>query len=260
MLPTPPRSRVLSILALCLTLAAFPLGALANHDFADVPDSNIYHADIDALADSGVTTGCGGGNFCPSAYVTREQMAAFMNRLGALGPGKVPVVNADELDGLTSGQFARSDVPMIGRYNCIGKAALQPSISGTSYALVNNGRYSLAGAITFNCPVLLPDGATVLALRAGVFDESATLAVPNCGLLRYPVLASGSPVFLAITNGSGAADTPGDITLEDLIITDAVIDNALYAYEAECSLGGASSFLRLNGISIEYTVSGLAVP
>jgi hypothetical protein len=88
------------MLALALTLVAFPIGTLASHDFTDVPDSNIYHADISALADSGVTTGCGGGNFCPGAFVTREQMAAFMNRLGALSVGKVPVVNATSVDGL----------------------------------------------------------------------------------------------------------------------------------------------------------------
>ncbi len=98
--------RSLTVVALALTLVSFPLGALASHDFLDVPDSNAFHADISALAASGVTTGCGGGNYCPSAFVTREQMAAFMNRLGALGPGKTPVVNAAELGGLDSTAFA----------------------------------------------------------------------------------------------------------------------------------------------------------
>ncbi|HEX2766163.1 MAG TPA: S-layer homology domain-containing protein [Candidatus Limnocylindria bacterium] len=75
-------------------LLAFPLGVLASHQFTDVPDSNPFHNDIDALVDSGVTSGCGGGKYCPSSNVTRGQMAAFLNRLGALGPGKTPVVNA----------------------------------------------------------------------------------------------------------------------------------------------------------------------
>jgi len=35
------------------------------------------------LAASGVTAGCGGGNFCPDAPVTRAQMATFLSR--ALG-------------------------------------------------------------------------------------------------------------------------------------------------------------------------------
>ena len=77
-----------------VALLAFPLGVIASHQFSDVPDSNPYHADIDAVADAGVTTGCGGGKYCPAAFVTREQMAAFMNRLGALGAGKTPVTNA----------------------------------------------------------------------------------------------------------------------------------------------------------------------
>jgi hypothetical protein len=79
---------------------AFPLGVIASHQFSDVPTTSPYHTDIDALADNGITTGCGAGIYCPKAFVTREQMAAFMNRLGALSPGKAPVVNADKVDGV----------------------------------------------------------------------------------------------------------------------------------------------------------------
>ncbi len=48
--------------------------------FGDVPDSNIFHDDISAIAKAGVTTGCTTGLFCPSANVSREAMAAFMHR------------------------------------------------------------------------------------------------------------------------------------------------------------------------------------
>jgi hypothetical protein len=57
-----------------------------------------------------VTAGCGSGNYCPKANVTREQMAAFLNRLGALAPGKTPVVNADRVDGLDSSAFLRASI------------------------------------------------------------------------------------------------------------------------------------------------------
>jgi hypothetical protein len=77
---------------------AVPMGVLASHQFTDVPDDYPYHADIDALVDSGVTGGCGGGKYCPASFVTRGQMAAFLNRLGALGPGKTPVANAATVD------------------------------------------------------------------------------------------------------------------------------------------------------------------
>lgn len=89
------RPRGVLLAALAAAALAFPLGVLASHQFTDVPDSNPFHADIDAIADAGVTTGCGGGKYCPSANVTRAEMAAFMNRLGALQAGKTPVVNAN---------------------------------------------------------------------------------------------------------------------------------------------------------------------
>jgi hypothetical protein len=51
--------------------------------FGDVPASHLYFRAIEALAASGVTGGCGNGNFCPSQNVTRGEMAAFLAR--ALG-------------------------------------------------------------------------------------------------------------------------------------------------------------------------------
>lgn len=76
-------SRRLTIVGATIVLAlAAPLGVVLAAHFNDVPDSHLFHDDIAALAASGVTTGCGGGNFCPDQFVTRGQMAAFLNRLG----------------------------------------------------------------------------------------------------------------------------------------------------------------------------------
>jgi hypothetical protein len=85
-----------------------PASALASHRFSDVPDSNKFHNAISAIADAGITTGCGGTKYCPNGLVTRGQMAAFLSRLGALQPGSTPKVNADKLDGIDSTGFARS--------------------------------------------------------------------------------------------------------------------------------------------------------
>jgi hypothetical protein len=99
---------VLMTLAIALAIG-MPVGfVLASHQFGDVPSTNQFHGDIDAIADAQVTTGCGGGNFCPDGVVTREQMAAFMNRLGALSPGKIPVVNARRLDGYGVNEIVRA--------------------------------------------------------------------------------------------------------------------------------------------------------
>jgi hypothetical protein len=51
--------------------------------FGDVPASDPGFQYIEALAASGITGGCGGGNFCPDATLTRRQMAVFLAK--ALG-------------------------------------------------------------------------------------------------------------------------------------------------------------------------------
>jgi hypothetical protein len=46
--------------------------------FGDVPQNAFAAAWIEALANEGITGGCGGGNFCPATPVRRDQMAAFL--------------------------------------------------------------------------------------------------------------------------------------------------------------------------------------
>jgi serine protease len=48
--------------------------------FADVPCNHWAAAWIEELADQGVTTGCGSGNYCPDGLVDRSQMAIFLLR------------------------------------------------------------------------------------------------------------------------------------------------------------------------------------
>jgi hypothetical protein len=83
------RSWRLGIVLAAAVALAVPAGVIAGHVFNDVPDSSPFHTDIAALGLAGVTTGCGGGNFCPSDGITREQEAAFLHR----GLGRV---SADE--------------------------------------------------------------------------------------------------------------------------------------------------------------------
>ncbi|HET8645603.1 MAG TPA: Ig domain-containing protein, partial [Vicinamibacteria bacterium] len=52
--------------------------------FADVPASSPFCRWIEELARRGVVGGCGGGNYCPSSPVTREQMAVFISATFAL--------------------------------------------------------------------------------------------------------------------------------------------------------------------------------
>jgi hypothetical protein len=46
--------------------------------FGDVPTGSAYFRFVEALAASGITGGCGGGDFCPDSPLTRAQMAVFL--------------------------------------------------------------------------------------------------------------------------------------------------------------------------------------
>jgi hypothetical protein len=48
--------------------------------FLDVPNDYWAASFIQRLASAGITVGCGGGNYCPLASVTRDQMAIFLLR------------------------------------------------------------------------------------------------------------------------------------------------------------------------------------
>jgi hypothetical protein len=69
--------------------------------FGDVPANAFAAAWIEELANLGVTSGCGGGNYCPNQTVTRRQMSTFLLKT-KLGAAHTPPAAA--------GVFA--DVPM----------------------------------------------------------------------------------------------------------------------------------------------------
>lgn len=54
-----------------------PAPAMAT--FGDVPVGHQQFQFVEALVAAGITAGCGGGNFCPDAPLTRGQMAVFLS-------------------------------------------------------------------------------------------------------------------------------------------------------------------------------------
>lgn len=60
------------------------VGPAPTHaSYGDVPTGHLFFRHIEALAASGITAGCGGGDFCPDRPLTRGQMAVFLAK--ALG-------------------------------------------------------------------------------------------------------------------------------------------------------------------------------
>jgi hypothetical protein len=65
--------------------------ACTTPTFPDVPCSSIFAPWIEDLVNRGITIGCGGGLYCPTSPVTREQMAVFLLRsVGVLGDTLAP--------------------------------------------------------------------------------------------------------------------------------------------------------------------------
>ncbi|WP_345296978.1 S-layer homology domain-containing protein, partial [Candidatus Villigracilis affinis] len=60
--------------------SAYTPPAATGTVFADVPLGSFAADWIEQLALEGVTAGCGGGNYCPEATITRAQMAIFLLR------------------------------------------------------------------------------------------------------------------------------------------------------------------------------------
>ncbi len=74
-------------------------------DYLDVPPSNPFHDDIVTVAQAGITAGCGGGNYCPIAPVTRAQMAVFLLK-AKFGAAHVPPVSSQLFNDVPPGSFA----------------------------------------------------------------------------------------------------------------------------------------------------------
>jgi hypothetical protein len=85
----PRQLKLRHVIGVAVVTALFmgPVSAFASHQFPDVPDSNLFHDQIDWMSDTGITTGFPDGTFKPNANVTRGQMSAFMFRLYNLQAG-----------------------------------------------------------------------------------------------------------------------------------------------------------------------------
>jgi hypothetical protein len=76
------RGQMASFLARALKLPA------TSTDYFDDDTGLSHEANINRIAEAGVTVGCGGGRYCPTGLVTRAQMASFLARALDLPPTK----------------------------------------------------------------------------------------------------------------------------------------------------------------------------
>ncbi|HEY7113259.1 MAG TPA: FG-GAP-like repeat-containing protein, partial [Thermoanaerobaculia bacterium] len=83
-------------------------------DFADVPPSHLFHGAIAKILRAGITTGCGGPNYCPSSPVTRDQMAVFILRAKHGGSFQAPPPLGTEFADVTVSTFLGKWIELFG--------------------------------------------------------------------------------------------------------------------------------------------------
>ncbi len=153
--------------------------AIGSTRFGDVPMTNPFAAWIEQLAAEGITSGCGGGNYCPKSAVTREQMAVFLLR-GKYGSGYTPPA-------IGSTRF--NDVPMSNPYAAwIEQLAVEGVTSGCGNndycpkSSVTRAQMAVFLIRTFGLPLYFTPAGEPSTIQAnaqtqeavGVNDESAT--------------------------------------------------------------------------------------
>ncbi len=93
--------------------------------FLDVP-ANAFAADwIEELSSLGVTAGCGGGNYCPDATVTRAQMAVFLLKT-LNGSSYTPPVATGVFGDVPVGAFAADWIENLYALNVTGGCSASP--------------------------------------------------------------------------------------------------------------------------------------
>jgi RHS repeat-associated protein len=193
-------------------MAAFIMRALGEFNpptpptqrFADVPPGNPFYAFIDRLAALGITVGCGGENYCPTAAVTREQMAAFMIRaLGEFNPPTPPTQRFDDVP--PSNPF----YPFIDRMAVLG-ITLGCSASPPLYCptqSVTRGQMAAFLIRAFDQPINQPPTVSAGPDRTIMQSEMASLS--------GTATDDGFPYCSTLSRMWSQVSGPGSVTFDD---------------------------------------------
>lgn len=212
--------------------------------FSDVPPGAFGFQWIQKMYELGITTGCGGGRYCPSASVTRAQMAIFIirTRFGAQAAFTFPNVpyfsdvpaNAFgfdwiqrmKLESITSGcgtttycpngSVTRGDMAvflMRGAFNELLPAGTPviTSISPSTLARGGSGTYTVTGLDTS-----FVDGQTTLSPMPGVTIGTIAVTASNAFTVQLAADAAAvpQPVSMVAITGSEQAVLPNGLVIQ----------------------------------------------
>ncbi len=154
--------------------------------FGDVPSSNIFFRFVQKMAQMGITSGCGNGNFCPDSSLTRGQMAVFIvtGLLDELLPPTVQLIADAVPNSGTAGQILTVTISGAGTNFGAGTQVAVPT-----------------GMTVSNLQILSPTSLTVqLTISTGA---TSSLTATN-----------GGPYTIAVTTGTAEADLPNGFIVQ----------------------------------------------
>jgi hypothetical protein len=226
------RTRLGAAAALAVLFALVPLSLFAANPFNDLVPGSVHNADIDAIYNAGITTGCVPNvSYCPTANVTRQEMASFLARTAGIG-GHPPVVNAltavnannaNTVDGKNANEIVRSayvernsDVTITTDPNGVILESATITAPATGFLIVTAYETVQSTAITplvhFGADVDLPSssGWSSSFAVSGVIHTTDTGFYSGALTVRFPVAAGAHTVRLKAHNdGSGAVTGKG---------------------------------------------------
>lgn len=189
--------------------------------FVDVDDTDQFCPNVTWMKQNGITLGCTATQYCPNDFVTRLQMAAFMNRLGNV-VGDVTGVAAGV--GLTGGGMSGDLTLAIanGGVNtaqiadsAITLPKLSPMGCGNGQILKFNGAAWACAADASGGGGTVTQVGTGAGLTGGPITGSGTIGLASTQLLPTSACTNGQ---IAKWNGTAwqcsADGAPGNVVLQ----------------------------------------------
>lgn len=212
------RRRRLALVAGLIALMVIPASLVgASHRFSDVPTSAFYHSSVGAIANAGITAGCTSTKYCPNSTVTRGQMAVFLNKLGALGSGTVPVADALSVNGhfIQGGAEDFNQTTVGEESHCFQTEAAETGINPFgSYTIAFQVYDTPAGINPEQINVQLRDSDALANENDNVFDVClATIDGSDLEVGLYKtyfnfIVFIGQGLFGSASTSSGASSAP----------------------------------------------------
>lgn len=211
-LPSRRRSRLAAGAALALALI-LPASALANHVFSDVPTTMSGHAAIEAVSDARITVGCTATTYCPTAPVTREQMAIFLQRALPRIAGAQDLVASQ----VTASETTQNSIVLRVGGSTGGTQFVKADVSFTAEVVDATGCPCTVYVYITTNTGLSSEGTVISVATAGFESGNATLSFPvatgtNVTINATASLDGGGEVFLyadmsAISGAFGSLGT-----------------------------------------------------